>query len=68
MDEINITGQLGAAQIGAGTIKSVSIDGDGISADKITMDGNIQFGGPNSNNWTGTSGIQFGKTSLGPPN
>ena len=65
VDEINITGQLGAAQIGAGTIKSVSIDGDGISADKITMDGNIQFGGPNSNNWTGTSGIQFGKTSLG---
>ena len=47
-----------ASQVSAGLITSDMVDAAGISADKITMDGNIEFANTQS-------GVQFGKTSLG---
>ena len=58
VDMASVTGTLSASQISAGLITSNMVDTAGISADKITMDGNIEFANTQS-------GVQFGKTSLG---
>jgi hypothetical protein len=58
VDMASVTGTLSASQISAGLITSNMVDTSGISADKITMDGNIEFANTQS-------GVQFGKTSLG---
>ena len=58
VDMASVTGTLSASQISAGLITSNMVDTAGISADKITMDGNIEFSNTQS-------GVQFGKTSLG---
>jgi hypothetical protein len=58
VDMASVTGTLTASQISAGLITSDMVDTAGISADKIMMDGNIEF----SNS---SSGVHFGKTSLG---
>ncbi len=58
VDMASVTGTLTASQISAGLITSNMVDAAGISADKITMDGNIEFANTQS-------GVQFGKTSLG---
>ena len=58
VDMASVTGTLTASQISAGLITSNMVDTAGISADKIMMDGNIEF----SNS---SSGVHFGKTSLG---
>ncbi|MDB9972328.1 hypothetical protein OAD64_00145 [Oceanospirillaceae bacterium] len=58
VDMAQVTGTLTAAQVGANTITSEMISATRISANKITMDGNIQFANDQS-------GVQFGKNSLG---
>jgi len=58
VDMASVTGTLTASQISTGLITSDMVDAAGISADKITMDGNIEFANTQS-------GVQFGKTSLG---
>jgi len=58
VDMAQVTGTLTASQVSAGLITSDMVDAAGISADKITMDGNIEFANTQS-------GVQFGKTSLG---
>jgi len=58
VDMASVTGTLTASQVSAGLITSNMVDTAGISADKITMDGNIEFANTQS-------GVQFGKTSLG---
>jgi hypothetical protein len=58
VDMASVTGTLTASQVSAGLITSNMVDAAGISADKITMDGNIEFANTQS-------GVQFGKTSLG---
>ena len=58
VDMAQVTGTLTASQVSAGLITSNMVDTAGISADKITMDGNIEFANTQS-------GVQFGKTSLG---
>jgi hypothetical protein len=58
VDMASVTGTLSASQISAGLITSNMVNTAGISADKITMDGNIEFANTQS-------GVQFGKTSLG---
>jgi len=58
VDMADVTGTLTANQVSAGLITSNMVDAAGISADKITIDGNIEFANT-------SSGVQFGKTSLG---
>ena len=58
VDLAQVTGTLTANQVSAGLITSNMVDAAGISADKITIDGNIEFANT-------SSGVQFGKTSLG---
>ena len=58
VDMASVTGTLTASQISAGLITSSMVDAAGISAEKITIDGNIEFANTQS-------GVQFGKTSLG---
>ena len=58
VDLAQVTGTLTANQVSAGLITSNMVDAAGISADKIVMDGNIEFANTQS-------GVQFGKTSLG---
>lgn len=58
VDFAAVTGTLTANQVSAGLITSNMVDAAGISADKIVMDGNIEFANTQS-------GVQFGKTSLG---
>jgi len=58
VDMADVTGTLTASQVAAGLITSNMVDAAGISADKITIDGNIEFANT-------SSGVQFGKTSLG---
>jgi len=58
VDMADVTGTLTASQVSTGLITSNMVDAAGISANKITMDGNIEFANTQS-------GVQFGKTSLG---
>ena len=58
VDMAQVTGTLTTSHVDALFVTSNMVSAAGISADKITMDGNIEFANNNS-------GVQFGKTSLG---
>jgi hypothetical protein len=58
VDMAQVTGLLTAANVSAGFITAEMLDVDAINAEVISVESNIEFGGT-------SSGLHFGKTSLG---